>query len=137
MKTILLATVAAIATLAPIQAATKAFVVKEVSIVTLNGKIPPGAPVFKKGQVVKLNITPKKLKGPKGIKMSIQSKSVTADSYFQAIKALTYNQATVHKNTKTKKPIAVDLTCFRPVPVFGSVTAPGQVSYTLVLKTKK
>lgn len=137
MKTILFAALAAATTLAPLQAAkvkAQAFVVESVNIISADSKMPPGAPVFKKGSTINLTITQKKLTGPNGIVMPIQTKSVTADTYYKELELPSVNQATVRKDTSTKKVIGVELTFTRPVKFFGATTA-GQVTY--ILKPKK
>lgn len=139
MKTIMLAALAVVATIAPLQAKkvkSQSFTVKEVTIVSVNGKIPDGAPKFSKNSTIVLKISPKKLKGPKKINLSIESKSVTSDLYRKATGTLAYTAANVHKNTTTGKPVGVDLTFFGPVKVMGNITAPSQVTYTLVPKKK-
>ena len=136
MKTILFAAVAAVATLAPLQAAkvkTQSFVVKSVNIITADGKRPPGAPVFQKDDIVKLKITQKVLTGPQQIDMPIQSKSVTADTYYRNKGVPSIDQATVRKNSTTQKVIGAELNFTRPVKFFGVTTA-GQITYILAPK---
>lgn len=137
MKSILLAALAVVATVAPLQAKKvkpQAFTVQNVTIVSVNGKMPNSAVVFKKGSTVMLTITANKLKGPKKIALPIVGTSVSSDIYRKATGTLQYTVANVHKNTTTHKPVGVDLTFFGPVKIFGNVTAAGQVSYTLVPK---
>jgi hypothetical protein len=136
MKTILLATLALAAIAAPVQAAKKSFVVDNVAIATLDGKIPDGAPVFKKGDVIKLNIkSGKKVTGPKKIEIPFLKSSATDDIYSKIIaKQGKSDVATVKKNTSGKI-INVNLAFTRKVasPIPG-VTAPGIVTYILLPK---
>lgn len=140
MKTFMLTALAVVATMAPLHAKkvkSQAFTVKEVTIVSVNGKIPTGAATFSKGATVVLKISPKKLTGPKKISLPIESSDITSDFYRKATGTLKYTSANVHKNTTTGKPVGVDLTFFGPVKVMGNITAPGQVTYTLVPKKSK
>ena len=133
MKTILFAAIAAAATLAPLQAAgvkTQTFVVTSVNILTINGKIPPKMPVFKKQDIVKLQITPKKVTGPQKIEISSSSKSVSADTYYDNNGVGNTDQATVRKDTSTQKVIGVELNFNRPVTPSGG----GMVTYILAPK---
>ncbi|MEO5916745.1 MAG: hypothetical protein ABIS50_21130 [Luteolibacter sp.] len=137
MKTILFAAFAAAVTIAPLHAAkikSQAFIVKSVVISSRSGKIPPGVPVFHPKDTVTLNISRKILTGPQKIALPIVSKSASSDVYHKGTRGRSYSEATVHKNTTTKKPIGVDLTFLRPVRVSPDVPSPGQVVYSLVPK---
>jgi hypothetical protein len=134
MKTILLATLALAAIAAPVQAAAKPFVVDNVAIATLDGKIPKGAPVFKKGDVIKLNIKSKKLTGPKRIAIPHLKSSATDVIYSKIIaKQGKADVATVKRSAG--QIINVNLAFTRKVasPIPG-VTAPGLVTYILLPK---
>lgn len=52
--------------------------------------------------------------------------------YFESTGVLSTATATVHKSATTGKVISVDLTFVGPVVIFGTTTAPSQVTYTLV-----
>ncbi len=133
MKTILLAALALVAAAAPVQAVARTFVVKSVNIMSPQNKFPTGAPSFKKGAIVKLNITKKKVTGPKKISIPSKKKSAAADVYNKSVpKQGKSDTATVRKN-KTKV-IAVELSFTRKVSqkfMGRTVKTTGMVTYIL------
>ncbi len=137
MKTIVLAALAAVATLAPLHAVEKAFKVTNVLIVTPNSQRPPGAPNFKKGDTVRLDIGKNRVTGPQGITIPIASTSVTADVYNKVKNVASTDTATIRKNGltgKKSKIIGGELNFTRPVKmsVFGqTITTAGMITYTL------
>ncbi|MEO5916429.1 MAG: hypothetical protein ABIS50_19490 [Luteolibacter sp.] len=136
MKTIALALIGAISMAAApqVKAEAVAFKVKAVTVVSVNGKRPANDPQYKKASFIDLTITSKQFKAPKGISIPAFSKSATSDGYFESTGVLSTATATVHKSPKTKKVTSVDLTFVGPVVIFGTTTAPAQISYTLVPK---
>lgn len=131
MKAILLATLAIAAAVAPVQAAVKSFKVETVAIVTLDGKIPKGVPVFQKGKIIKLNIKPKRLTGPQEI--SIPLTRTTATETIYSLILGNKGKSDVATVTKVSGKInRVELVFTRKVasPIPG-VTMPGLVTYTL------
>ncbi len=140
MKTLILAALAVVATVAPLHAKKvkpQAFTVAHVTIASPNGQIPGGAAVFKEGSTVMLTITKKKLTGPKKISLPIKTKSITSDYYIKTTGTSKSISANVQKNTSTQKPINVDLSFTGPVKIFGNITSAGLVTYTLVPKKSK
>jgi hypothetical protein len=134
MKTILLAALALAAVAVPVQAAAKPFKVETVAITTLDGKVPKGAPVFKKGEIVKLNIKAKRLTGPKQI--SIPHARTTATEVIYSLILGAKGKSDVATVTKVSGKInRVELVFTRKVasPIPG-VTMPGLVTYTLIPK---
>jgi hypothetical protein len=134
MKTILLAALALAAVAAPVQAAKKPFKVVTVTITTLDGKTPDGAPKFKKGDTIKLNIKPKKLTGPEEI--SIPHARTTASEIIYSLIDGKKGKSDVATVTKVSGKInRVELVFTRRVasPIPG-VTMPGLVTYTLIPK---
>lgn len=134
MRTIALALLGALSMAAPLHAKAKPFKVKNVTVVSVNGDRPKNDPKYKKGSTVDLTITQKAFKAPKLVSLPISSKSSTQDSYFNSMGALQTGTATVQKSSKTGKPVGVTLTILGPVTVFGNVTAPATITYTLVPK---
>ena len=134
MKTLALALLGAISMAAPLHAKAKPFKVKNVTVVSVNGDRPDNDPKYKKGSTVNLTITQKAFKSPKVISLPISSKSSTQDSYFNSMGPFKIGTAVVQKSSKTGKPVGVTLTILGPVTVFGNVTAPATITYTLVPK---
>ena len=136
MKTVAFALIGAISLAAAphVKAEAVAFKVKAVSVVSVNGKRPSNDPKYKKGSIIDLTITSKQFKAPKRVSIPAFSKSATSDVYFKSTGVLSTATATVRKSATTHKVTSVDLTFVGPVVVFGSSTAPAQVSYTLVRK---
>lgn len=134
MRTIALAMIGALSMAAPLHAKAKPFKVKNVTVVSVTGDRPKIDPKYKKGSTVNLTITQKAFKAPKLDSLLITSKSSTQDSYFNSMGPLQTATATVQKSSKTGKPVGVTLTILGPVTVFGSVTSPATITYTLVPK---
>jgi hypothetical protein len=132
MRTIALAMIGALSMAAPIHA--KEFRVKNVTVVSATDGRPKNDPKYKKGSVINVDITQKAFKSPKLVSLPISSKSSTQDTYFNSMGYLQTATATVQKSSKTGKPVGVTLTILGPVVVFGSVTAPATITYTLVPK---
>jgi hypothetical protein len=134
MKTILLATLALAAVAAPVQAAKKAFKVETIAIATLDGKSPKGAPVFKKGDIVKLDIQKKKLNGPQGISIPLLRSTATEVIYSLILaKKGKSDVATVSKVSGKINRVELVFTREIASPLPG-VTMPGLVTYTLLPK---
>lgn len=134
MRTIALALLGALSMAAPLHAKAKPFKVKNVTVVSVTGDRPKNDPKYKKGSIIDVNITQTAFKSPKLVSLPITSKSSTQDSYFNSMGVLQTATATVQKSSKTGKPIGVTLTILGPVTVFGSVTSPATITYTLVPK---
>jgi hypothetical protein len=131
MKTILLVCIGIVAAIAPVHAASKSFKVTDVVIVSLTNKIPPGAPVFKKGATVKLNISKKRVTGQKGISIPLIRGSATEDIYTKIIaRQGKSDTATVSKFGGKITGVNLNFTRKIASPIPG-VTMPGQVTYIL------
>jgi hypothetical protein len=80
MKTILLATLTAFAIAAPIQAAAKSYKIVDVVLLSPTGKV-PGAPSFRKGATISIDVTKKVVTGPQKISIPRKKGSATEDLY--------------------------------------------------------
>jgi hypothetical protein len=136
MKTIALALIGAISMAAAphVKAESVSLKVKAITVVSVSTSRPKNDPKYTKNSILPLTVTSAIFKAPKGVSIPITSKSSTTNVYFKSNGVLSTSTATVHKSASTGKVISVDLAFVGPVPVFGSVTAPSQVTYTLVLK---
>jgi hypothetical protein len=125
MKTILLATLAAFAIVAPVQAAAKSYKIVNVVVVSPTGKV-PGAPSFKKGATIKIDVTKKMVTGPQSISIPFKKGSVTEDLYNEVdAKEAKSNTAVVSKSRGKITQIKLNFTR----KALGNI--PGQITYFL------
>ena len=90
--------------------------------------MPPSAPLFKLDQKIRLNITKKRLMGPKKIDLPVIDWYTGVYRKYSNPKKDDIGKA--WKSTPDSQPYQVDLTFVRPVKVFGSEVA-GAVTYVL------